>query len=105
MDLEHFLKEDNMKLDFKVFGQTVFTHPVQTKEIEKVFAGLCKVPHKDFETILPLLVIASKRGNYYNPRESVSIDLEAFQIANLLKNIGHIGSEVPESEASFEVTC
>jgi hypothetical protein len=93
-----------MKLIFKLFGKIAFTHFVQTKEVEKVFAGANKISHKDFGEFVPLLQDALKKGIYYSPLENIRIHLEAFQIANLLKNVGYIGSEDPESEPSIEVT-
>jgi hypothetical protein len=92
-----------MKLIVKLFEKTILSHTVNTPQIEKAFANLDKIPHQDFDTLISILQGEITNAQFEDPKVGVSIDLEAYQIANLLKNVGHIGSGVPESNAVLEV--
>lgn len=92
-----------MKLILKLFDKAILSHQVQTDKMQQVFMEFDRIPHQDFDTLAERLRKEVVEAEFGDPQKGIAIQLEAFQIANLMKNAGNIGSIVPESEPLFQV--
>lgn len=92
-----------MKLILTLFDKAILSHQVQTDKMQQVFMEFDRIPHQDFDALAERLRKEVVEAEFGDPQKGVMIQLEAYQIANLMKNAGHVGSEVPESNALLKV--
>lgn len=93
-----------MKLVLKLFGDVLFEHKVQTKQVELLFDSYQKVPVQDFDTLIEYeLPRKVQESNLMEPKEGTKVAFECSQLGSMLKSAESIGLTVPECNAVLEV--